>query len=165
MPPSKKQPSMAIFSIVYGLIIDGHWFFFNGESFEWAVLNIQIWVGLLHNIMIHKCLISGASCAWPRNSTLKYCTKNKRKDYHRESHTLSASFIFVCLLSLDWQGIARRKSYNHYIKSWIFYRPNKVFSGMHSVIKNSSIEDQQTNLKYMQGNLNEHRVYVNFLCD
>ena len=41
-----------------------HWwtnmyYFFNRENFEQAALDINIWVGLLHNITIHKCYFLG----------------------------------------------------------------------------------------------------------
>ena len=51
--PAEKQPSMAIFSVIDRLI------FFNRENFEQAALNIQIWVGVLHNINIQKCYFLG----------------------------------------------------------------------------------------------------------
>ena len=119
--PTEKQLSMAIFF--------SHWwtnflFFFNRQNFEQAVLDIQIWVGLLHNIKMHKCYFK----------ILKYCTSNKREDYQRDAHTLSANFIlvlFVAWLTLHCTG----KNYNCYIKSCTFYRPDKVFSREHSNTK------------------------------
>ena len=54
--PTEKQPSMAIFSVIDGLIFI---IFFNRENFEQAALNIQIWVGVLHNIKIQKCYFLG----------------------------------------------------------------------------------------------------------
>ena len=83
--PTEKQPSMAIFSVIDGLIF----FFFNRENFEQAALNIQIWVGVMHNIKIHKCYFLGLVALSPGNSILKYCTKSKH------AHTLSANFILV----------------------------------------------------------------------
>ena len=50
--PTEKQPLKAIFSVIDGLIFI---IFFNRENFEQATLNIQIWVGLLHNIKLQKC--------------------------------------------------------------------------------------------------------------
>ena len=52
MQPTKRQPLMAIFSVIDGLVFI--FFFFNIENFEQAGPNIQIWLRLLHNIMIHK---------------------------------------------------------------------------------------------------------------
>ena len=54
--PTEKQQSMAIFSVIDGLIFI---IFFNRENFEQAALNIQIWVGVLHNIKIQKCYFLG----------------------------------------------------------------------------------------------------------
>ena len=68
---------------------------------------------------------------------LKYCTKNKLKDYQRDSHTLSV--IFLCGL-ID--NVLHRKKYNCYIKPCLFYRSDKVFSTVHSLIQNLSIGDQ-----------------------
>ena len=50
MQPTEKEPSVAIFSVIDGLIF---FFFFNRENFEQAAVNIQTLVGLLHNIKIH----------------------------------------------------------------------------------------------------------------
>ena len=47
---------MAIFSVINGIIFI---IFFNRENFEQAVLNIQIWVGVMHNIKIHQCYFLG----------------------------------------------------------------------------------------------------------
>ena len=55
MQPTEIHPSTAALSITDGLI---H-YFFNRENFEQAALNIQIWVELLHNIMVHKCYFLG----------------------------------------------------------------------------------------------------------
>ena len=52
MQPTEKQLSIAIFSVIDGLI-------FNRQNFEQALLDIQIWVGLLHNMKIHKCYFLG----------------------------------------------------------------------------------------------------------
>ena len=54
--PTEKHPSMAIFSVIDRLIFI---IFFNRENFEQAVLNIQIWAGVLHNIKIQKCYFLG----------------------------------------------------------------------------------------------------------
>ena len=54
--PTKKQPSMAIFSVIDGLTFI---IFFKRENFEQATLNIQIWVAVLHNIKIQKCYFLG----------------------------------------------------------------------------------------------------------
>ena len=56
MKPIKRQPSMDILSIIDGLISI---IFFNGENFEQAALNKEIYVGLLHNTMLHKCSFLG----------------------------------------------------------------------------------------------------------
>ena len=56
LQPTEKQPSMAIFSVIDGLIFI---IFLNRENFEQAALNIQIWVGVLHNIKIQKCYFLG----------------------------------------------------------------------------------------------------------
>ena len=42
---------MAIFATIDGLIFI---IFFNRENFEQAALDIPIWVGLLHYIMVHE---------------------------------------------------------------------------------------------------------------
>ena len=66
--PTEKQPSMAIFSVIDGLIFI---IFFNRENFEQAVLNIQIWVGILHNskfkerFKIQKCYFLGLAVLSP----------------------------------------------------------------------------------------------------
>ena len=52
---SEKQPSMAIFSVIDELIF----IFFNRQNFEQGALNIQIWVGVLHNNKIQKCYFLG----------------------------------------------------------------------------------------------------------
>ena len=54
--PTEKQPSMAIFLVTDGLIFT---IFFNRENFEQAALDIEIWVGVLHNIKIQKCYFLG----------------------------------------------------------------------------------------------------------
>ena len=54
--PTVKQPSVAIFSVIDGLIF---FFFFNREIFKQAWLNIQIWAGVLNNTKIHKCYFLG----------------------------------------------------------------------------------------------------------
>ena len=48
---TEKQPLVAIFSVIDELIFIT---FFDRENFEQAALNIQIWVGVLRNIKIHK---------------------------------------------------------------------------------------------------------------
>ena len=87
---------MAIFSIIDGLIS----IIFNKENFEQGTINIQIWVELLHNIMIHECYFLGLGALIAKYiSILKYCTKNKRKDFKRVSHMLPASFILVLFVA------------------------------------------------------------------
>ena len=54
--PTKKQPSVTAFSVIDGVIFI---IFFDRENFEQAALNIQIWVGVLYNIKIHKCYFLG----------------------------------------------------------------------------------------------------------
>ena len=53
---TKKQPSVTAFSVIDGVIFI---IFFDRENFEQAGLNIQIWVGVLYNIKIHKCYFLG----------------------------------------------------------------------------------------------------------
>ena len=53
---------MAIFSVIDGLIFIT---FFNRENFEQAALNIQIWVGVMHNIKIQKCYFLGLAAFSP----------------------------------------------------------------------------------------------------
>ena len=53
--PKEKQPSENIFSVIDELIFI---IFFNRENFVQA-LNKQIWVGVPHNIKIHKCYFLG----------------------------------------------------------------------------------------------------------
>ena len=84
---------MAAFPVIDELII-----FINRENFEQAALDIPIWIGVLHNIKIHK-LFSGASCTYLGNPILKYRTKNKPKDYQRDLHTLSSNFILVSFVT------------------------------------------------------------------
>ena len=55
MQPTEKQPLVAIFSVIDGQIF----IFFDRENFEQVALNIQIKVGVLHNIKIHKCYFLG----------------------------------------------------------------------------------------------------------
>ena len=52
--PTEKQPLVTIFSVIDGLIFI-FFFFFSRVTFAQAALNIQIRVGVLHNIKIHKC--------------------------------------------------------------------------------------------------------------
>ena len=52
---SEKQPSMAIFSVTEQLIF----IFVNRENLDQGALNIQIWVGVLHNIKIQECYFLG----------------------------------------------------------------------------------------------------------
>ena len=83
--------------------------FFNRENFKQAVLNIQIWVGVL----------------------LPLARKFNRLP---ERYTLSANFILVSicrLIDITLHG----KKYNCHIKSCTFYRTDKVFSGEHSNAK------------------------------
>ena len=121
MKPTEKQPSLAMFSVFDGLICI---IFFNRKNFEQAALNIQIWVGVMHNIKIHKCYFLGLVALSPGNSILKYCTKSKH------AHTLSANFILVSFV--DWLTSHRtEKNYNCYIMFSTFYRPDKVFSREH----------------------------------
>ena len=49
------------------------------------------------------------------------------------------------------------------LKSCTFFRPDKALSRVHSVMQNLSIGDQQANLNYLQGNLTQDSVDVNFL--
>ena len=51
--PTEKQPLVTIFSVIDGLIF--FFFFFSRVTFAQAALNIQIRVGVLLNIKIHKC--------------------------------------------------------------------------------------------------------------
>ena len=92
----RKQPSLAIFSVIDGLIFIT---FFNREIFEQAALNMQIWVGVMHNIKIHKCYFLALVALSPGNSILKYCTKSKRENYQRDAHALSANFILVSFVA------------------------------------------------------------------
>ena len=55
MQSTERQSSTAIFSTIERLIS----LFFNTENFEHAALNIQIWLGLMHNFLIHKCYFLG----------------------------------------------------------------------------------------------------------
>ena len=55
MQHTERYSSTTILSIIDGLIF----IVFNRENFEQAALNIQIWVGLLHNIMTQKCYFLG----------------------------------------------------------------------------------------------------------
>ena len=61
--PTEKQPAVAIFSVIDGLIFI---IFFSRQNFEQAALNIQIWVGVLHNIKIHKCYFLGLVALSPQ---------------------------------------------------------------------------------------------------
>ena len=56
MQLTEKQPLLAIFLVIDRLIFV---IFFDRVNFEQAVLNIQIWVGVLHNINIQKCYFFG----------------------------------------------------------------------------------------------------------
>ena len=49
------------------------------------------------------------------------------------------------------------------LKSCTFFRPDKALSRVHSLMQNLSIGDQQANLNYLQGNLIQDSVDVNFL--
>ena len=53
---TKKQPPVTTFSVIDSVIFI---IFFDRENFEQAALNIQIWVGVLYNIKIHKCYFLG----------------------------------------------------------------------------------------------------------
>ena len=57
--PTEKQQSVAIFSVIDGVIFNFLKIFFGRENFEQVALNVQIWVGVLHNIKIHKCYFLG----------------------------------------------------------------------------------------------------------
>ena len=59
--------------------------------------------------------------------------------------------------------VTHRKNYNCYIKPCTFYRSDKVFSTVHSLIQNLSIGDQQANLNYLQGNFIQDSEHVNWL--
>ena len=153
MQPKEKQPSTAIFLVINGLIF----IIFLIER----TLNIQICLGLLYNIMIQKCYFLELVALSPEFNT-KILYKNRRKDYQRDSRTLSESFIlvsFVAWLITHCTG----KNYNYCIKSSTFYRQDKVFYKVHSLIQNLSIGDQQVNLNYPQGNLIQDSIYVNNL--
>ena len=54
--PTEKQSPVVTFSVNDGLIFI---ICFYRENFEQAALNIQIWVGVLHDIKIHKCYFLG----------------------------------------------------------------------------------------------------------
>ena len=45
----------------------------------------------------------------------------------------------------------------------MIHRTDKVFSRVHSLILSSSIEDQQANLNYLQGDLIQDSIQANFL--
>ena len=60
--PTEEQPLVAIFSVIDGLIFIT---FFDRENFEQAALNIQIWVGVLHNIKVHTCYFLGLDALSP----------------------------------------------------------------------------------------------------
>ena len=143
-------------------LMDYFHYFFNRENFEQAALNIQIWVGLLHTIMIHKCCFLGlvALCSGIQHENI--VQKIKRKTA-RETLTNYLRALFWCRLWLDWQRIARVNIYNYYIQSCTFCRPHKLFSRLHSLTQNLSIGDQQANLNYLQRNLIQDRVYGNCL--
>ena len=49
------------------------------------------------------------------------------------------------------------------LKSCTFFRPDKALSRVYSLMQNLSIGDQQANLNYLQGNLIQDSVDVNFL--
>ena len=102
--------------------------------------------------MIHKCYFLGLVVLSLGIQRLKYSTKNKWIDYTRESSMLSPSFILVSFVAY-WQRIALRKIYDYYIKPCTFYRPDKVFSRMHSLIQNLFIGDQHAKLNFLKGNL------------
>ena len=63
MQPTEKQPLVTIFSVIDELILI---IFFDRENFEQAVLNIQIWLGTLHNIKIQKCHFLGQVALSPK---------------------------------------------------------------------------------------------------
>ena len=90
MQPKEKQPSTAIFLVINGLIF----IIFLIER----TLNIQIWLGLLYNIMIQKCYFLELVALSPEFNT-KILYKNRRKDYQRDSRTLSASFVLVSFVA------------------------------------------------------------------
>ena len=68
MQHTERYSSATILSIIDGLIF----IVFNRENFEQAALNIQIWVGLLHNIMTQKCYFLGlvALCSGIQNQNI-----------------------------------------------------------------------------------------------
>ena len=57
----------------------------------------------------------------------------------RFPHIIYKLYIGVMCHLID--NALQGKNYNYYIKSSTFYRPDKVFSRVHSVIQNLSIGD------------------------
>ena len=162
--PTEKQLSVAIFSIIDGLIFI---IFFNRKYFEQAAPNIQIWVGVLHNIKIYNCYLLGQpqeitlriSLTQKFNTTILYKKETGRLPGRRSYIICELYFGVICrLIDISLQG----KNYNCYIKSCTFYRPDKVFSRERSKKKLINC-DQQANLNYLQGNVTQDSVYGNCL--
>ena len=89
-PGSKLMECNLQKAVVDGYIFNYWWtnfhYFFNRVNFEQAALNIQIWVALLYNIMIHKCYILGLVALSPGIQHQNILQKNPERLQDRLSH-------------------------------------------------------------------------------
>ena len=72
--------------------------FINRDNFGKAVLNIQIWVGLLHNIMIHKCFFQGL-VALNREFNAKILNKKQMERLQERLSHIIPSLILVSFVA------------------------------------------------------------------
>ena len=124
IPEQNEQSPTYRKAAVNGYIFS-HWLifitFFNRENLEPATLNIQIWVGVLHNFKFQKCYFLGLVALSPE---IQYFKTNRETDINCKLY-----FVVICrLINIALHG----KNYNCHIKSCTFCRPDKVFSREHS---------------------------------
>ena len=120
-------------------LMDKFSLFFRGQNFEKAALNIQIWVGQLHNIMILKFYFLWLAALSLEFNTKILHSKQMERLPEKMSYTIWKLYIGAICDLID--NALHLKKHNYHIKSCAFYTPYKVFSRMHSIIENLSIGD------------------------
>ena len=96
--------------------------------------------------MIHECFFLGL-VAPNREFSAKILHKKTGKT---AGETLTYYLRIKFGVSCGLIDNAMRGDYNYYINSCTFYRPDKVFSRVHSLIQNLSSRGQVANLNFLQ---------------
>ena len=140
--PTEKQPSMAIVSVIEGLI-------FIIFLTERTLSNIQIWVEVLHNIKIQKGYFLGLVAFSPEIQYWNVGQETNGKTTREIYIICEFYFVVICLL-ID---IALHGKSPAHLTDQLKYFPEST------LIQNLSIGDEQANLNYLQGNVTQGSVY------